>query len=119
MSAIAIIAGVGAATGIVSAISSGKQQGKAIKNQRSIALEQLENERLLNEATLAANNANFQTKIKVDSIVSLRQNQQNAIIQATIAARQMAKDTEKKNLVYLAIGGGVIVVGAIAVLKLS
>ena len=119
MSSAIIIAGIGTAVGIASAISSGNQQKKAIQNQNDIAMTQLQNQKLLDEATLRANNVNTKNKIIADSLVAIRSNQQNALIQYTLQAQQMSKDAEKRNLVYLAIGGGVILVGSIAVLKIA
>lgn len=119
MSSAITIASIGAVVGVASAVNSGVQGKKAIKNQQQVAQQQLRNQKLLDEATIRTNNLNTRNKIIADSLVSIRTNQQNAIIQATINAQQIAKDTEKKNLVYLAIGGGIIVVGSIAVLKLA
>jgi hypothetical protein len=45
--------------------------------------------------------------------------QQNALISTTIASRQEQAKADKRNLIIVGVGGGMIVVGALAVLKLA
>jgi hypothetical protein len=119
MSAIIISASVGAATGIVSAVVSGNQGAKSIRINAAIQQQQLAQQKSLDEAILRANNSNTKLKLLADTIVNIRTSKENAVRQARIVNEQSAKDTEKKNLIILGVGGGIILVGAIAVIKLA
>jgi len=108
---------VGAVTGVASAISSGKAQRDALQMQFNQGQQQLRQERELAEAQSKIDNKNVKIKILTDSVANIRSAQANAVIQQTIASRQLAKDSEKRNLVIASVGGGIILIGALVVLK--
>lgn len=112
-----VAAGIGAVTGIASAISGGKAQRDALQMQFNQGQQQLRQERELSEAQSKIDNKNVKLKILTDSVANIRSAQANAVIQQTIASRQLAKDSEKRNLVIASVGGGIILVGALVVLK--
>jgi len=114
-----IIGAVGATTGIVSAVVQGKQGQKSLDMQRSIGELDLRNKANLEKALQKTNSNNMQIKIQADTITNIQNAKNNAIIQATILSRQASKDAERRNLVIVGVGGAVVVVGALAVLKLS
>jgi hypothetical protein len=114
-----IIGAVGATTGIVSAVVSGKQGQQSLDMQRNIGELDLRNKANLEKALQLANSNNMQIKIRTDTITNIQNAKNNALIQATILSRQASKDAEKRNLVIVGVGGAVVVVGALAVLKLS
>jgi hypothetical protein len=61
----------------------------------------------------------MQIKIQSDTITNITNAKTNALIQAKIISIQASKDAEKRNLVIVGVGGAVVVVGALAVLKFS
>jgi hypothetical protein len=117
MSAMVIVASVGAVTGIASAISTGVSEKK--KNLAQLNLGQLDQrtQSELNRAMAKAQNNNDKNKIYADSIANVRVAQQNALIQSQIVAQQTSADAEKRNLVIVSIGGGAIVIGSLFILK--
>lgn len=114
-----IIGAVGAATGIASAVVQGTQGQKALDMQRTIGELDLRNKANLEKALQKTNSNNMQIKIQADTITNIQNAKNNAIIQATILSRQASKDAEKRNLVIIGVGGSIVVVGALAVLKFS
>jgi len=108
---------VGAVTGVFSAISSGKAQRDALQLQYNQGQLQIRQERELAEAQQKIDNKNTKLKITTDSIANIRSAQAQAVVQQTIASRQLAIDSEKRNIIYASVGGGVILVGALVVLK--
>lgn len=108
---------VGAVTGVASAISSGKAQRDALQMQFNQGQQQLRQERELSEAQSKIDNKNVKIKILTDSVANIRSAQANAVISQTIASRQLAKDSEKRNIVIASVGGGIILIGALVVLK--
>jgi hypothetical protein len=114
MTAVAVVSAV---TGIASAISSGKAQRDALQMQFNQGQQQLRQEKELTEAQQKIDNKNVKLKILTDSVANIRSAQANAVIQQTIASRQLAKDSEKRNLVIASVGGGIILIGALVVLK--
>jgi len=104
-----------AVVGITTGIINGSNDAK--KNHLANVQSQLDAQRKndLDKATLKVNNNNTKLKILADSVANIKASQQ----QALITSKAIQDQTEKKNLITLAIGGGVIVVGAIAVLKLA
>jgi uncharacterized iron-regulated membrane protein len=114
---VGVCAVVGAVTGIATAISGGEAQKKALQMQFNQGQQQLRQERELSEAQQKIDNKNVKIKILTDSVANIRSAQANAVISQTIASRQLAKDSEKRNLVIASVGGGIILVGALVVLK--
>ena len=109
MSVVGIAAGVGAVVGIATAVSSGTQQKKALQNQAFVGLNELELQKALNKAT------DQQAKIKI-----LADSQANIIATkeaSKIQAKELAKTAEQRNLVIMSVGGGIVLVGALLVLK--
>jgi hypothetical protein len=115
----ACIAGVGAITGVFSAISQGKAQQEAMAMQDAQSqLDRMQRGQL--EKALQKTNSDTQRlKILTDSVANIKMAQQNALISSTIASRQEQAKADKRNLLILGVGGGVIVVGALAVLKFA
>jgi mRNA-degrading endonuclease HigB of HigAB toxin-antitoxin module len=93
----------------------------AQSNKESLKLQNIQNQldlvrqKDLDKATLKVNNDNTKLKILADSVANIKSSQQ----QTLMTAQSLQQQAEKKNLVILGIGGGVIIVGAIAVLKLA
>jgi len=108
---------VGAVTGIASAINGGKAQKDALQMQYNQGQLQLRNEKELSEAQQKIDNKNTKLKIITDSVANIRSSQTQAVISQTIASRQLAKDSEKRNVVIASVGGGIILIGALIVLK--
>lgn len=108
---------VGALTGVASAISGGKAQRDALQMQFNQGQQQLRQERELTEAQQKIDNKNVKLKILTDSVANIRSAQANAVISQTIASRQLAKDSEKRNVIIASVGGGIILIGALVVLK--
>lgn len=114
-----VVGAVGAATGIASAINQGVQGKKALLMQRNQGEADLRNRSDLEKALQQTNSNNMQIKILSDSISAIQSAKANAVIQSTIISRQATKDAERRNLVIVGVGGAVVVVGALAVLKFS
>jgi hypothetical protein len=113
------VGAVGAATGVFSAISQGKAQQEASAMQDAQSqLERMQKGQL--EKALQKTNSDTQRlKILTDSVANIKMAQQNALISTTIASRQEQAKADKRNLIIVGVGGGMIVVGALAVLKLA
>ena len=113
------ISAVGAATGIYSAINQGKatQQGMLMQDVAS----QLDRKQKadLEKALQKTQSDTQRLKILTDSVANIKIAQQQALISTTIASREEQKKADKRNLIIVGIGGGVIVIGALAVLKFS
>jgi hypothetical protein len=58
-------------------------------------------------------------KILTDSVANIKIAQQQALINATITSREEQKKADKRNLIIVGVGGGAIVIGALAVLKFA
>jgi hypothetical protein len=110
---------VGAATGIYSAVTSAQQGQKALDMQFSSGLLDTRTKAEMERALQKSNSDNTRIKILTDSVANIKSAQTSAIINATIQTRQIAKDTEKKNLVIASVGGGIIIIGALAVYKFA
>jgi uncharacterized membrane protein affecting hemolysin expression len=113
------IAGVGALTGVYSAISQGKatQQGMLMQNVASQLDRKQKND--LEKALQKTQSDTQRLKILTDSVTNIKIAQQQALISTSIASREEQKKADKRNLVIVGVGGGAIVVGALAVLKFS
>jgi len=113
------ISAVGAATGVFSAISQGKatQQGLLMQDVAS----QLDRKQKadLEKALQKTQSDTQRLKILTDSVANIKIAQQQALISTTIASREEQKKADKRNLVIVGVGGGVIVIGALAVLKFA
>jgi hypothetical protein len=115
----ACIAAVGAATGVFSAISQGKAQQQAMVMQDAQSQLDRMQRTQLEKALQKTNSDSQRLKILTDSVANIKMAQQNALISTTIASREEQKKADKRNLVIVGIGGGVIIVGALAVLKFA
>jgi hypothetical protein len=115
----ACIAGVGAITGVFSAISQGKAQQEAMAMQDAQSQLDRMQKGQLEKALQKTNSDTQRLKILTDSVANIKMAQQNALISSTIASRQEQAKADKRNLLILGVGGGVIVVGALAVLKFA
>jgi hypothetical protein len=110
---------VGATVAIASAVNSAKQGQKALDMQYSSGLLDTRTKAEMERALQQSNSDNTRIKILTDSVANIKSAQTSAIINATIQTRQIAKDTEKKNLVIASVGGGIVIIGALAVLKFA
>lgn len=109
------VAVVGAATGVYSAVSQSKQGGKALLMQSvSGQIEQMQKNDL-EKALQKTNDQNTKLKILADSVANIKMAQNNVLL----SQASMKEQADRKNLLILGLGGGVIIVGAIAVLKLA
>jgi hypothetical protein len=113
----AVCAGIGAVTGIVSAINGADAQEKALTQQFVQGQQQIRNDKALQEALLKANSEDARMKILADSTSMIYSAKITALIGGQLNAEALLKTTEKKNLVITSIGGGMILVGSLAVLK--
>lgn len=113
------VAAIGAGTGIFSAISQGKAQQQALAMQDAQSqLDRMQRGEL--ERALQKTNSDTQRlKILTDSVANIKIAQQQALISTTIASRQEQAKADKRNLIIVGVGGGAIVVGALAVLKFA
>jgi hypothetical protein len=113
------ISAVGAATGIYSAINQGKatQQGMLMQDVAS----QLDRKQKadLEKALQKTQSDTQRLKILTDSVANIKIAQQQALISTSIASREEQQRADKRNLVIVGVGGGVIVIGALAVLKFA
>jgi 3-dehydroquinate synthetase len=109
------VAAVGALTGVYSAVSQSKQGSKAMLMQNITSQIEQRQKVDLEKALQKTNDQNTKLKILADSVSNIKSAQNNAVL-----TQAMIKDqADKRNLVIVGIGGGVIVVGALAVLKLA
>lgn len=113
------VAAVGAATGVFSAISQGKAQQQAMVMQDAQSqLDRMQRGQL--EKALQKTQSDTQRlKILTDSVANIKIAQQQALISTSISSREEQKKADKRNLVIVGVGGGVIVIGALAVLKFA
>jgi len=109
----AVGAAVGAAVGIATAVNGGIAQKKAMQKQSNAqaydSLNQVELQKALNKAT------DQQAKMKI-----IADTQANIIATkeaSKIQAKELAKTAEQRNLVIMSVGGGIVLVGALMVLK--
>ena len=113
------VAAIGAATGVFSAINQGKatQQGMLMQDVAS----QLDRKQKadLEKALQKTQSDTQRLKILTDSVANIKIAQQQALISTSIASREEQKKADKRNLVIVSVGGGVIVIGALAVLKFA
>jgi hypothetical protein len=115
----ACIAAVGAATGVFSAISQGKAQQQAMNMQDAQnQLDRMQKGQL--EKALQKTNSDTQRlKILTDSVANIKIAQQQALISSSIMSKQEQAKADKRNLIIVGVGGGAIVIGALAVLKFA
>jgi hypothetical protein len=111
----AVCAGIGAVTGIVSAINGADAQERALAMQFSQTALNLRTQKDLEEAKMKLNNDTEFLRIYADTSANIIKAHDNAKIQADA----LLKATDKKNLVITSVGGGIIVIGALAVLKFA
>jgi hypothetical protein len=115
----AVTAVVGAVTGIAGAISGNQRQKDAIRQQGQMAYLDLAQKKDLQEAMMKTDSANKRIEILTNAAATIRAAQTSAILGTTIASRQASKDADNRNLVIAVVGGGVVLVGALFVLKKS
>tara|TARA_R110000868_G_scaffold101361_4_gene279102 strand:+ start:10642 stop:11010 length:369 start_codon:yes stop_codon:yes gene_type:complete len=113
------IAGVGAATGIFSAVSQGKATQKGLLMQDVASQLDRKQKGDLEKALQKTQSDTQRLKILTDSVANIKIAQQQALISTSIASREEQKKADKRNLIIVGVGGGAIVVGALAVLKLT
>jgi len=106
---------VAAGTAVMQGINNAQSSKESLKLQNIQNQLDLVRQKDLDKATLKVNNDNAKLKILADSVANIKASQQ----QTLMTAQSLQQQAEKKNLVILGIGGGVIIVGAIAVLKLA
>lgn len=105
--------------GVTTAVITGVNDAK--KNKETSRLQNIQNQldmarqKDLDKATLKVNNDNTKLKILADSVANIKSAQQQTIM----TAKALQEQTDKKNLIIVGIGGGVLVIGAIAVLKMG
>ena len=113
------ISAVGAATGIYSAISQGKATQKSMLMQDVASQLDRKQKADLEKALQKTQSDTQRLKILTDSVANIKIAQQQALISTSIASREEQKKADKRNLVIVGVGGGVIVIGALAVLKFA
>jgi hypothetical protein len=122
MSAVVVgvcISAVGAATGVYSAISQGKATQKGLLMQDVASQLDRKQKADLEKALQKTQSDTQRLKILTDSVANIKIAQQQALISTSIASREEQKKADKRNLVIVGVGGGVIVIGALAVLKFA
>ena len=113
------ISAVGVGTGVFSAISQGKATQKSMLMQDVASQLDRKQKADLEKALQKTQSDSQRLKILADSVTNIKIAQQQALISTTIASREEQKKADKRNLIIVGIGGGVIVIGALAVLKFS
>jgi hypothetical protein len=113
------ISAIGAGTGVFSAISQGKATQKSMLMQDVASQLDRKQKADLEKALQKTQSDSQRLKILTDSVTNIKIAQQQALISTTIASREEQKKADKRNLIIVGIGGGVIVIGALAVLKFS
>jgi hypothetical protein len=113
------ISAVGAATGIYSAISQGKATQKGMLMQDVASQLDRKQKADLEKALQKTQSDTQRLKILTDSVANIKIAQQQALISTSIASREEQKKADKRNLIIVGVGGGVIVIGALAVLKFA
>jgi len=113
------ISAVGAATGVYSAISQGKATQKSMLMQDVASQLDRKQKADLEKALQKTQSDTQRLKILTDSVANIKIAQQQALISTSIASREEQKKADKRNLVIVGVGGGVIVIGALAVLKFA
>lgn len=95
------------------AINSGIQQKKALQTQANAqafeSMSQLELQRAVNKAT----DQQAKMKIIADSQANIIASKEAAKIQA----KELSKSAEQRNMVIMSVGGGIVIVGALIMLK--
>jgi hypothetical protein len=118
----AIIAGVavgavGAVTGIVGAVSGNKRQKESILQQGQLGYADLAQKKELETALMKTQSADKRIEILANATATVRAAQTTAILNSTIISRAASKDADKRNTLIAVIGGGVVLLGAVFVLK--
>jgi hypothetical protein len=111
------ISAIGAATGIISAVNGNKLQKKAILQQGQLGYADLAQKKELEKALIKTNSADKRIEILANGVATIRSAQTTSILNATIISRAASKDADKKNTLIAVIGGGVVLLGAVFVLK--
>ena len=119
MAVVAVAAGVGAAAGIYTAVTAGKQGKQAIQNQANQAAIDSQNNYELQKAMIAAQSADAKLKVYADTLSNIRAAQVSAIIQSRNMAAQAQKAANDRNLLLITLGGGVILMTSVIYLKRS
>lgn len=111
------VAAVGAATGIVGAVSGNKRQKEAIEQQGQLGYAELAQKKELETALMKTQSADKRIEILANATATVRAAQTTAILNSTIISRAASKDADKRNTLIAVIGGGVVLLGAVFVLK--
>jgi hypothetical protein len=111
------VAAVGAATGVVGAISGNKRQKEATLQQGQIGYAELAQKKELETALMKTQSADKRIEILANATATVRAAQSTAILNATIISKAASKDADKRNTLIAVIGGGVVLLGAVFVLK--
>jgi hypothetical protein len=119
MAVVAVAAVVGAGAGIATAISGGVQGKKALQMAANSASLEARNNFELQEALQKAQTQEARLKIMADSVSNIKASQTQAIIASKNAAKQAQKQANDRNLLIVTIGGGVVLMTAVIVLKRS
>jgi 3-dehydroquinate synthetase len=119
MSVVAVGAAVGAVAGVASAVSAGNQGKKALVAAANQASIEARNNFELQEALQKAQTQEARLKIMADSVSNIKSAQTTAIIASKNAAKQAQKQANDRNLLIVTLGGGVILMTAVIVLKRS
>jgi 3-dehydroquinate synthetase len=117
MAVVAIAAAVGAVAGVATAVSSGQQQKRKNLAELNLATLDARNQVDLQKALQKTDDQNAKAKIIADSVTQIKQAQATARIQANIQAKALQQEADKKNTIIITIGGGVVLLGAILVLR--
>jgi hypothetical protein len=115
----AVASGIGAVTGVISAINASDAQERALTQQFVAGQQQIRNDKTLQEALMKANSDDARMKILADSTSMIYSAKITALVSGQLNAQALQKTTEQKNLVITSIGGGIILVGSLAVLKFA
>ena len=113
------VAAIGAATGVFSAINQGKATQQCMLMQDVASQLDRKQKADLEKALQKTQSDTQRLKILTDSVANIKIAQQQALISTSIASREEQKKADKRNLVIVSVGGGVIVIGALAVLKFA
>lgn len=110
---------IGAGTGIVSAINGNKAQQKALEAQDRQAKLELRTNADLQQMQMQMQSDDNRFKALLDSKSNMYSAILSASLNAQIVSKSASEDAEKKNLILISIGGGVVLLGAVVVFKIA
>lgn len=120
MSMAAISAGASAASSLVSiagTVAQIKDTNKRREFQQKLDLLDLDQRAKLERELQATTSSNKRLEILTNAVATIKAAQSSSILSATIQSRALAKSKKETTMAIAIIGGAVVILGAIALLK--